>query len=166
MNGLDWVVVAILGVSVLSGFARGFVRTVLGLAGWIMAAIVAFRFGDMLGDALLMGIRNPTVRGAIAMVALFLLVGLLAAMIGALVARMVHAVGLGTGDRLLGAFFGAARGVAFVMLATVAAGFTQLPQSGMWRGSFFGPLLESWVLDVRPLLPESLAAYIRFGTEI
>jgi membrane protein required for colicin V production len=100
------------------------------------------------------------------MMVLFLLVGLVVAAIGAMGARVVRAVGLGAGDRLLGAAFGAVRGFAFVMLATVAAGFTTLPQSATWRSSFFGPRLEAWAMELKPFLPDSLAGLIHFGTEI
>jgi len=166
MNGLDWVILVVLGLSILSGFVRGLARTLIGLAGWVVAALVAFRFGEMFGDALLTGIRNPALRAMLAMMVLFLLVGIVTALLGALCARLIRAVGLGLGDRLLGAAFGAARGLAFVMLATVAAGFTTLPQSILWRSSYFGPRLEAWALALRPLLPQALSGLIHFGTEI
>jgi membrane protein required for colicin V production len=166
MNGLDWIVVAVLAISVISGFARGLVRTLFGLLGWILAAVVAFRFSDDVGNALLGSIHNTALRTALAMMVLFLLVGLVAGAAGAVCARMIRAVGLGVGDRVLGAAFGAVRGLAFVMLAAVAAGFTGLPSSLTWRNSFFGPRLEAWALELRPLLPESVAALIHFGTEI
>jgi len=166
MTGLDWAVLAVLAISVVSGFIRGFVRTLFGLAGWVAAAVVAFRFADDAGRALLGGIHNDALRTALAMMVLFLLVGLVAGAAGAVCARMIRAVGLGTGDRVLGAAFGAVRGFAFVMIAAVAAGFTAFPGSPIWRNSFFGPRLEAWALELKPLLPGPVAALIHFGTEI
>ena len=166
MNGLDWLVVAVLGLSVFSGFVRGLFRTLLGLLGWILAAVVAFRYGDDLADALFKSITSPALRTAIAMTVLFLLVGLIMAAFSALCARVIRAAGLGASDRLLGAAFGAVRGFAFVILATVAAGFTTLPQSHVWRGSFFGPRLEAWAMELRPYLPPSLADLIHFRADI
>jgi membrane protein required for colicin V production len=166
MNGLDWVIAALLAISTLSGFMRGLVRTLFGLLGWILAAIVAFRFADAVGSTVLEGIHNTVLRTALAMMVLFLVVGLAVGAAGAVCARMIRAVGLGMGDRLLGAVFGAVRGCAFVMLATVAAGFTTFPHSLIWRNSFFGPQLEAWALEIRPFLPDSVAALIHFGTEI
>jgi membrane protein required for colicin V production len=44
MNALDWVVVAVLGASILLGLLRGFMRETISLAGWIAGIWLAFRF--------------------------------------------------------------------------------------------------------------------------
>jgi membrane protein required for colicin V production len=166
MNGLDWVVVAVLALSTLAGCMRGLVRTLFGLAGWVAAVVLALRFGDVLGDVVLSSIRNPALRTGVAMIVLFLVVMMVTVLTGALLARIIRAVGLGFGDRLLGGVFGAVRGFVFVLVAAVVAGFTSLPQSVLWRTSFFGPRLEALALQIKPWLPESLAAFVHFGTEI
>jgi len=44
MNALDWIVVAVIGASILLGLLRGFVRETISLAGWIAGIWLAFRF--------------------------------------------------------------------------------------------------------------------------
>ena len=63
------------------------------------------------------------------------------ALVGLLLSKIVKAVGLGGVDRMLGAVFGAARGLLIVLAAALLAGLTSAPRQAFWRDSASGPLL-------------------------
>ena len=85
--------------------------------------------------ALPVTLGSPTVRTVAAFTAIFIVVLLLLAIAGMLLARLFHAAGLGVPDRILGAVFGFARGALILMLVVFAAAFTPLPQEPLWRES-------------------------------
>ena len=60
---------------------------------------------------------------------------------GLLLSKVVNAVGLGGADRVLGAAFGAARGLLILLAAALLAGLTSAPRQEWWRDSASGPLL-------------------------
>jgi membrane protein required for colicin V production len=92
----------------------------------------------------------------------FLVTLVVMAALAGLASRLVHRVGLGSADRLLGAIFGAARGLLIVLLLVMLAGLTRLPAHATWRTSITAPWLESAVLALKPLLPESFAERINY----
>ena len=52
LNGLDYVLLFIMGFSSLSGFARGLVRQVFDLLAWVMSIYFAFSLGPTVGGEL------------------------------------------------------------------------------------------------------------------
>jgi membrane protein required for colicin V production len=45
---------------------------------------------------------------------------------------------------------------------TLAAGLTQLPKTDFWRKATLSHALEIMATQVKPLLPQKLAKYIRY----
>ncbi|HKT98687.1 MAG TPA: CvpA family protein, partial [Paraburkholderia sp.] len=60
----------------------------------------------------------------------------------------------------LGMMFGLVRGVVLVLILVVLAGLTELPQQDFWRKALLRPYAVQGVLELKPLLPETLAAYV------
>lgn len=115
MQPADWVILAIIGISMVFGLMRGLVREAFSLAGWLAALVVARTFYHPL-DALLAGnIGTPSLRHVLAYAGLFLATLLVAWLVGHVVGSLVEAVGLKWSDRLLGAGFGAVRGLILVL---------------------------------------------------
>ena len=98
------------------------------------------------------------------LVALILVVVLI---IGATIARMlsgaIHAIGLGFVDRMLGALFGFARGLAVVVLFALIAGVTTLPARDWWQNSTLGRPLADAALSLKPYLPRAWAERLDFA---
>jgi membrane protein required for colicin V production len=69
---------------------------------------------------------------------------------------------LGGLDRVLGAVFGAARGLLIVLAAALLAGLTSAPRQAFWRDSVSGPLLARGVVAIKPLLPQTLTERLRY----
>ena len=126
MNGLtlvDWIIVVVLAAAVLAGIARGFFRSAFSLAGLIVGlALAAWNYWRV-AVILKPMIHSVEVANAVAFLVIALLVMVVAAILGSILAKLFEKVGLGCLDRLGGAVFGFVEGIVFVticLLVTVA----------------------------------------------
>ncbi|WP_042302810.1 CvpA family protein [Paraburkholderia kururiensis] len=161
-TAFDYAVMAVIALSALRGTWRGFLSEVFGLVGWIVAFLVACRFVGLVvpwipanwpGGAL--------TQWLIAFVVIVVGVILVAGVASAVLSRLVQATGLSGVDRSLGLLFGLARGVVLVLILVALAGLTELPKQAFWRDALLRPYAEQGVRELKPLLPEALAAYVR-----
>jgi membrane protein required for colicin V production len=123
MTLVDWIIVAVLAAAVLTGIARGFFRSAFSLAGLVLGLTLAAWNYWRLATLLKVVIHSVEVADAIAFIVIALLVMVVAAILGSLLARFFEKVGLGCLDRLAGGLFGFIEGLVFVMvciLVTVA----------------------------------------------
>lgn len=123
MTWVDLVILAVLLISGVLAFMRGFVREVLGIGAWLGAAALAVwanpfvlpRFQDWLRPW--PGTAQPVAFGAVFLGGLIVLL-----FIAHTIGRIVRRSPLGGLDRTLGLVFGLARGAALVVLAYIIAG--------------------------------------------
>ena len=163
MATFDYVVLGIVAVSLMLGLWRGVVSELIALAAWVMAFMAALEFGAETGRMVFAGIADPAIRALAGCVLVFVGVLVLMSLIRLAVRSMVKALGLSLSDRLLGMFFGLARGVLLVMLLVAAGGMTSAPQQPWWKEATLAPPLETAVLVAKPWLPDDLAKKIRFS---
>lgn len=162
-NILDWMVVAIILLSVVLGFMRGMVREVLSLLNWVLAFWVANNYGPSLvlhaqwAEGL-----NPSIQALLGCALAFFGTMIVGGVIIALLGRIIQAANLGFFDRLLGIGFGALRGGLIVFVLVCAAGFTSVPTLPIWTQSQLTPWLEHAVRSASPHLPPRMARWIRF----
>lgn len=112
----DAVVAAVVALSAFFAFYRGFVREALALAGWIGAAVVAWRYHGAAEPYLQPYIPDPNLSAAAAMAGLFLVSLVVFSVAVLLLSRAVRRTSLSMLDRSLGFLFGAARGAVVVAL--------------------------------------------------
>jgi membrane protein required for colicin V production len=158
----DYVVLAVIGLSVLVSIFRGAVREVMALASWIGSGFVAIQFSPSVSGVLPSAISNPTIRIAVAFVVLLLISLLLFALVSLAVSNLAKKAGLSSIDRIVGAFFGLLRGIVVLVLLVLVAGLTPLPRDPAWRNATFSPPLEALAIFARGFLPEPFAARIRY----
>ncbi len=163
MAAFDYAVIAIVALSLVLGLWRGVVSEMMALAAWVLAFMAALEFGAQSGQAVFAGIADPAVRALAGCALVF--VGVLVAMsvVRLAVRSMVKALGLSLSDRLLGMFFGLARGVLLVMILVAMGGMTAAPQQVWWKQATLAPPLQTAVLAARPWMPDDLAKRIRFS---
>jgi membrane protein required for colicin V production len=152
MTALDVFVFLLLIGGAAIGFVRGFVHEVISLFAWIVAIAMLKLFHTQLWTGLQNSFDTSPASGAVIAFALlfipsFLIVKLLARSIGGKTRR--HAM-LGPFDRVLGAGFGALKGLLgvtlFFLLANLATDMTYGPQADRpdWmRNSRTYPLLNA-----------------------
>ncbi len=117
MTLVDWIIVVVLAVAVLTGIARGFFRSAFSLAGLVLGLTLAAWNYWRLASLLKMMIHSVELADAIAFIVIALLVMAVAAILGSLLAKFFEKVGLGCLDRLAGGLFGFVEGLVFVMVA-------------------------------------------------
>lgn len=160
MAAVDWIMLAVLLVSLLLGAWRGLVFEVLSVIGWVVAFIAAQMFAPQMAGWLPMSGATEPVRYAAGFTVLFVLVLFAAGFVAWLVKKMVEAVGLRPIDRVLGAMFGVVRGLLLLLAASVVVGMTPLHSSAAWQESSGAPLLSALLKSLKPMLPEQFGKHI------
>jgi membrane protein required for colicin V production len=126
MTIIDGVSILILAVSALLAYSRGFVREILSILGWIVAAVVAFIFagqveplvreipvvGDMIGSSC-----ELSILAAFALV--FAVALIVVSIFTPLVSGAVQNSAVGSLDQGMGFLFGLARGALLIIIALI-----------------------------------------------
>ncbi|WP_045391215.1 CvpA family protein [Falsirhodobacter sp. alg1] len=121
---IDAVVAVVIVLSAILAYARGLVREVMAIVGWIAAAVLAFTFagaieplvreipvvGDFLGDSCELSM-------VVAFMAIFALALVIISLFTPLLSSTIQGTAVGTVDQALGFLFGAARGILLVAVA-------------------------------------------------
>jgi membrane protein required for colicin V production len=162
MTWLDYAVLGVTAASVAWGAWRGLVREVISLAGWVIAFLSANLFAGPLGAALPQSVPGPELRVLLAFVALFVVTLAVTTLVALLLSKIVSAIGLGGLDRLLGSLFGLARAALIGLAFALLAGLTGLPRQPGWRDSASGAPMAVAALALKPWLPETFAARLRY----
>lgn len=159
MNGLDYLIIAVIGLGMIYGFSRGALRMVtslLSLVGGLYAASLYHDAAASLANREF-GAGSATAR-IVGYVAVFVLVFLAIEMAGNIVIRLIQAVRMGWIDRLIGGISGAA-------LAAIALGFAimammvLLPaRAEILRDSQLTPDLLAWDNELLACIPPELKA--------
>ena len=157
---LDWIAIAVLGVSILIGVWRGLLFEVISLMGWIAAFVAAQWFSPAAAAWLPWGAPDASWRYAVAFVLIFVVVAFGVGLVASLVRSLVKVVGLRPVDRSLGAVFGLARGALALLVVALAVHLFSLRDSDWWRQSQSATVLDAALQRAKPALPEKLASYL------
>lgn len=156
MNWVDIIVLAVVAVSALSAFVRGFVREVMGIGAWIGAAVAALWGAPGLQPRLLEWTGNAELSIALAYAGVFVGTLVLLSIVAGLVGSLVSGIGLGLVDSTLGIAFGIARGAVLVIIAYFGAGYLVPPER--WpepirqaRSMYYAAQGAAWLADRLPL---------------
>ena len=120
MNWVDLAVLAMIVVSGLLAFMRGFVREVLTIGAWIGAAFFAMWAFPFVQERFRGWIPNNDIADPVAFGAMFLASLIFLSIIAGMVGGLVRGSMLGGIDRTLGMAFGFVRGLALVVIAFIA----------------------------------------------
>jgi membrane protein required for colicin V production len=129
MTWVDLVILAVLAISALLAFLRGFVREVLGIIAWLGAAAVAVWAEPRIRPRFQIwlhaypGLAEPVALGVVFIVTLIVLL-----VISHAISKAVRRSPLGGLDRSLGLIFGLVRGAALVVLAYILVGMVVPPR--------------------------------------
>ena len=162
MTVFDYVVLGVLGISVLLGFWRGVISEVLALVAWVAAFVAARTWGAEAGTWFEGVVAEPALRYAAGFATLLVLVLIVFAVARWVLTLLVKAVGLRLVDRILGAAFGVLRGGLIVLIGVLLAGMTTLPKAQAWRDGVLAPPLETLAVAVKPWLPVEVAKRIHY----
>ena len=162
MTVFDFVVIAIVGLSVTFSIWRGAIREVFALVAWVAAFIAAQAYAGTLAVYLPDAIPNASIRLLSGFVIIFLTVLFFTAVVAFVISKLVRAVGLGPVDRGIGAIFGLLRGMLVVLILVLLCGLTSAPRHPAWRDAMLSPPLEAMAMSVRSMLPKDLSRRISY----
>lgn len=162
MTVFDYVVLVIMGLSVLLSILRGFVREALALVSWLVAFFVAKLYTLELAPLLPQSIPSQSLRILAAFLILFLATLLICSLLAIALSAVFKRVGLGWMDRGLGALFGLARGIVIVGVLVLLGGLTTLPKDVRWRNAMFSAPLEAMVISLLPWFPTDIAKHVKY----
>jgi len=117
MNWFDFAVLGLLALSGLLAMARGFVKELLSLAGWIIAAIVTFLALPYVREPVRNIVKSQTIADIGSGIVIFLVVLVICGLVTHALTRRLPSGTFGFVDGLLGLVFGLARGALLVSLA-------------------------------------------------
>jgi membrane protein required for colicin V production len=159
---LDIVVVAVVLISAVLAMIRGFVREVLSVASWVVAAGAAYLLYPHVLPLVQPYFDNKTVAIIVSAAAIFFIALIIASYITMKISDFVIDSRVGSVDRVLGFIFGALRGVLLMIVALWFFNFlVKEPQpwianartmpllvsGGDWLISLLPPDFEEWVQE-------------------
>lgn len=162
MTVFDYVFLAVLLLSAIVGMWRGLVSEIVSLLAWVLALLAAWRYAGEAAQLLAGVIAEPAWRHVAGFGLIFVAVLLVAALLRFLLRELLKAVGLGGADRIFGAFFGLARGLAIAFAVVLLGGLLGVAREPWWTDAMFAPPLEAAVLTAKPWLPDAVASRIRY----
>ena len=158
MLWIDTLIIAIIAISAIISLIRGFVQEALSLATWIAAFALAWFFFRPLSVQLEPWIDVASIRLGVAYGTILLVVLVLGALINRFMKTLVETTGLSGTDRLIGMFFGVARGAVVVAILVLLAGLTPFPHDAWWGESRLIPYFQDMAVWMKTYLPDDIAA--------
>lgn len=150
---VDYVIIGLVGLSVITGLFRGFVKELVALSVWIAAIWLALHFSQTVSMWLEAYIADKTIRIVAAFVAILVVTVILGGLLNTLLSFILQRSGLSGTDRILGMGFGLVRGVFIVALLMLVVKMTSFPYQDYQRQSLlyaqFNPLVD-WLYGFTP----------------
>lgn len=162
MTAFDYTVLAILGLSIIFSVMRGLVKEVLSILAWFVAFYVGRTYTEQMLPLIPADIPSESLRTLAAFLVLFLATLLLATLLAIAISAIFKKIGLGWLNRLLGAVFGAFRGVLVVCILVLLAGMTEIPKDARWKNAMFSAPIEALVVSMLPWLPEGISKHVKY----
>lgn len=160
-NWIDWAVVAIVLLSALMAFFRGFVHEVLTIAAWFGAFLITIWLLDPARALLSEIITVPFIASTVAVAGTFIISLTLLTIVGHQLGSLVRQSAIGPIDRSLGVLFGLLRGALIVcglfLFLKWFAGEGPLPQVVQEARS--APWLAQGAATIETLLPAQWRRY-------
>ena len=160
MNWVDYIILAILGISVLIGLFRGLISELLGLVIWATAFWASWAFGPVVAEGLAKYLALPTARLVIGHGAVLLGVLICGAILRAIIGRILWRTGLSGMDRMLGMVFGFARGALIVAFMVFLFSLTALTRESWWRQSDLLPQFQGLAGWLGARVPSGVNHYV------
>lgn len=141
MSAADWIILAVIAVSVAQAAMEGFFHQAFGLAGLVFGYILAAWRYQRVADWLAPHLKSPWLGEIAGFLLIFLAVVIVAGILGRIARWAVKEAGLSTFDRMLGGVLGLVRGA--LMVAIVLLGMTAFTPTSRWlEGSSLAPYFQ------------------------
>lgn len=154
MNTVDIIVIAVIAMSALIAFLRGFVREMLTIGSWIGAALITLYGFKYVQPKFEQWISSKLAADIAGGIVLFLISLIAFSILSHMIARFVRGSALTAVDRSLGLLFGLVRGAILVSLAYM---LILWGDPNMLRGARTTPMMARGAEILRNMAPKELA---------
>lgn len=157
LNWLDYLILTVVGLSMLFSLVRGFAREVISLAAWVAASLVSLRFMVPVSALFIGIIETEALRWTAAFLTLFVGILLVGSFLKLLFGRFIRKAELGAVDRFLGLVFGFVRGSLMVVVVFFLFRITTMVSVQDFKGSQLLPhfdRISAWMIKFLPTKPK------------
>ena len=152
---IDWIILGVLVISTLISIRRGFVKEALSLLTWLAAVVLARLFAVQFTVILEPYIESEPIRLGVAYMILFIGTLMVGGMVNYLISEFVKIAGLSGLDRMLGMFFGFARGAIIIVIFVAGLHYVAPVKEDEWyRQSRLVPEIVVIIEQLGPVLWE------------
>lgn len=141
MTALDIIVLLLVGLGLFTGIRKGFVYTILSLGVWVLVVLALWLLHGTVSSGLTGVVGTTSGAYVLAFVVIFVLVWIGGKLVVSRVSKGVRRSFVGPADRLLGAGFGALKGLVYATLFYMAVSFVY---DTIWGRDARRPL---WIAD-------------------
>jgi membrane protein required for colicin V production len=162
MIWVDYFIVGVVFITLITGFLRGFSLEFFSLAFWLLAIGVGLSFSREFSVFLESYISNPLPRVTASFFSLFLITLVVGGLIRMLLGDSIRKPTLTFAERMGGMIFGFMHGMAVTLLLVLLAGLTALPHDPWWKESKFLPPFQLCAIWLRDHVSTGLAEYVHY----
>ena len=155
-NWADYAIMAIIVLSILISFSRGFIKEALSLTTWIVAIFISVKFYIPLSSLLTEYVATPSLRKIIAFGVLFISTLIIGGTINFLLGHIIVKTGLSGPNRLLGAAFGFIRGILIIGIIVLLGRYTTFVEDDWWKTAMLIPYAERVADGIHKILPDKV----------
>lgn len=132
----DLLALGVITICMIISMMRGLVAELVSLLSWIVSFFLGRVFAHQLADVAFKTMQPRVLAVGLSFMLIFFLAWIVQRLLRSLVTSVLSALGLGGVNRILGACFGAIKGILLVTLVVLVCSFTDLPQTPFWRESY------------------------------
>jgi membrane protein required for colicin V production len=162
LTSFDYVVLTVIGISIVVSMMRGAIKEMLAIFGWVAAFYVAKTYAALLSPLLPQDIPTEALKTLAAFLILLIAVLFINSLLSIAISSLISKIGLGWLNRFLGVIFGFAKGLLIVCVLVFLAGLTSLPKEKIWTDAMLSSPLEVLVKSALPWLPNSVTKHVKF----
>jgi len=160
LNFIDIGIVVFIVITALVGLGRGFIWMSLFLVTWVAAAVIAFLYHKELMEALPFELSSEVFQMIVAGLIIFLVILFVGTLLNYILGKAIHAIGLGSVDRLLGVILGLALSGFIVAMAVMFTNLTKYTEEPMWQSSILVPKFASAAQWIQANAPAQMTALL------
>ena len=162
MIWVDYFIIALVFIALITGFLRGFSLEFFSLACWLLAIGVGLSFSREFSVFLEASISDTVPKIAASFALLFLITLIVGVVIRMILGESIKTDNLTFLDYLGGMIFGIVHGMLLVVILVMLAGLTALPDDLWWKDSKLLPPYQTGAIWLRDHIPSGLAEYIHY----
>lgn len=162
----DILALCIILACIFMSMTRGVIAEVASMLAWVVSFVVARMLAEPFADIAFHSVEPHALAIIMSFIALFFIAWFVQRFLRSLMTSIVSAMGLGGINRMLGGMFGAVKGVIIIMLGTMMASVTDLPQTDGWKHSISAPYFETLAQIVLPHLQDVLQHHNKQDTDM